>query len=64
MQATIWGLVKGFHGFHIHQYGNLENGCTSAGGHYNPFGKKHGGPEMQERHVGDMGNIESDGKIA
>ena len=64
IQARIEGLPKGKHGFHIHQWGNLENGCTSAGGHFNPFGKTHGGPDMDERHVGDMGNIESDGKLA
>jgi Cu-Zn family superoxide dismutase len=31
----------------------------SAGGHYNPHGKPHGKPEAQERHEGDLGNIEA-----
>ena len=25
------------HGFHVHQNGNLGDGCKAAGGHYNPF---------------------------
>ena len=25
------------HGFHIHENGDLSDGCASCGGHYNPF---------------------------
>lgn len=32
--------------------------CT--GGHYNPSKKPHGAPGSQERHVGDLGNIQAD----
>jgi len=64
INAKIQGLKAGKHGFHIHEYGNLIDGCISAGAHYNPFKKDHGGPNDETRHVGDMGNIESDGESA
>ncbi|XP_061534378.1 extracellular superoxide dismutase [Cu-Zn]-like [Phycodurus eques] len=51
-----------FHGFpvgseaepravHIHQYGDLQQGCDSTGGHYNPRGVSH------PNHPGDFGHF-------
>ena len=53
--GEISGLTPGEHGFHIHEFGDLSNGCESAGGHYNPDGVNHG--DINKGHVGDLGNI-------
>lgn len=60
VEAEIEGVDEGNHGFHIHQYGDCTApDGTSAGGHYNPEDNQHAGPDAENRHVGDMGNIEA-----
>ena len=59
--ADLTGVQKGKHGFHIHEFGNINSDDgSSAGGHFNPAGMPHGMPMSERRHAGDMGNIEAD----
>lgn len=51
VQGEVKGLDKGQHGFHVHEFGDVTNGCNSAGAHFNPLGRTHGAPEDEERHV-------------
>ena len=52
-------IPSGLHGFHIHEKADFSNGCKSAGPHFNPFNYNHGSSNSEIRHVGDLGNIES-----
>ena len=60
IHAEISGLTPGKHGFHIHQFGDCSGADgKTAGGHFNPAGSDHGGPDSDHRHVGDLGNLEA-----
>jgi len=61
IDVNIKGLKNNaLHGFHVHEYGDLSDGCNSMCAHLNPYGEIHGGPDMKHRHVGDLGNLKSD----
>ncbi|XP_075268416.1 copper chaperone for superoxide dismutase [Opisthocomus hoazin] len=60
VEGEVGGLPPGPHGLHVHEFGDLSRPCDSCGDHYNPDGDRHGGPQDQHRHVGDLGNIWAD----
>lgn len=57
ISGELRGLAPGKHGLSINVYGNLSQGFASLGSHFNPFGKNHGAPSEETRHVGSLGNI-------
>jgi Cu-Zn family superoxide dismutase len=67
-QVTLQIDLTGFppnstHAFHIHANGDCSDvGAASAGPHFNPSGTRHGGPDNEIRHAGDMGNLVADEK--
>src|SRR2546423_1126479 len=56
--AQVRGLKPGMHGFHIHAVGKCEPPAfTSAGAHFNPYGKNHGHKNPEGAHAGDLPNL-------
>ena len=52
-------LPPSMHGFHIHTIGKCDPpDFQTAGGHFNPFGKKHGLKSPEGPHAGDLPNLE------
>lgn len=57
IEAEFHNVKPGKHGFHIHDKGNLLEGCKSLCDHFNPSNEIHGGRNSLHRHVGDLGNL-------
>ena len=56
--AQVSGLKPGEHGFHIHAVGLCESPAfTTAGAHFNPYGKEHGHKNPKGAHAGDLPNL-------
>jgi len=56
--GRVGGLKPGEHGFHIHAVGRCEPPAfTTAGAHFNPYGKQHGHKNPEGAHAGDFPNL-------
>lgn len=58
--ATVEDAKPGKHGIHVHEKGDCSNiAGKSMGDHFAPSGQQHALPaQSQQRHLGDLGNIE------
>ena len=65
IKLDVKSLPPGQHALHFHQNAKCEPPAfTSAGGHFNPAGKKHGLENPEGHHAGDMLNFTVDAKGA
>ena len=63
VQVQGFAAAVGEHGIHVHAVGKCEpDAFTTAGGHFNPTGKKHGLNSPEGSHAGDMPNLALDGR--
>jgi len=61
LALEVSNLPPGVHGFHIHTVGTCDPpDFKSAGGHFNPEGKKHGWENPEGHHAGDLQNLTVD----
>ncbi|MGC5326836.1 superoxide dismutase family protein [Brevibacillus sp. SYSU BS000544] len=58
LQVSASHLSPGKHGIHIHQKAFTDFDFSTAGEHFNPYGKNHGLKNPEGPHLGDMPNLE------
>lgn len=60
-QIHLQGLEDGYHGFHIHKFGDDSDGCSSMGPHFDDDIRPHVHGDLNQsfRHWGDLGNVKS-----
>ena len=56
LTGRLMQVADGKHGLHIHVRGN----CIDPGEHFAPEESVHGAPDVNEHHLGDLGNVEPD----
>lgn len=57
LNISVAGLEPGPHAIHVHETGKCEGDFSSAGGHFNPEGHKHGILVEGGPHAGDLPNL-------
>lgn len=57
VEVDLTGFMpSSINAFHIHEYGDLREGCISTGAHFNPTKTEHGSRYTDSRHAGDLIN--------
>lgn len=66
--VEIMGMICGLkpnstHALHVHTFGEIHPNCSATLGDFNPYGQFHGAHKndrIEDRHLGDLGNIKAD----
>jgi superoxide dismutase, Cu-Zn family len=59
MRLSVSGAPPGRHGVHLHETPDCSApDASSAGGHWNPAGERHGAFDAPPTHLGDLGNLD------
>jgi superoxide dismutase, Cu-Zn family len=65
LSLRLFGVTPGTHALHLHEVGKCDPPFETAGGHFNPAGRKHGLLNPSGMHAGDLPNVHvgKDGKV-